>query len=183
AGIDAVAVVGAVHALERAVDLADQLAVTVAGTQFQRVLGLARRTLGLVADVTHFVLEVLDGLLGFLDQVRAPLQQALAEVLELQRAHVLLVGTRAIAVGHDRAAGDLVGLVLHDLVPGPGRRRGRPGHHGHGDLADRTRRERRARRRLRRFLPRRLRRCRALGGRSRLLDLLRDRRGLGDGLD
>src|SRR3546814_5078453 len=76
--------------LERAVDLADQLAVAVAGAQFQRVLGFAGGAFGLVANVAHFVLEVLDGLLGLLDQVRAPLQQALAEVLELKCAHVLL---------------------------------------------------------------------------------------------
>src|SRR3546814_15141947 len=72
---------------------ADQLAVAVAGAQCQRVLGFAGGALGLVADVAHFVLEVLDGLLGLLDQVRAPLQQALAEVLELKCAHVLLART------------------------------------------------------------------------------------------
>src|SRR5690606_20302073 len=41
AGVHAVAVVATVDALERAVDLADQLAVAVAGAQLQRVLGLA----------------------------------------------------------------------------------------------------------------------------------------------
>src|SRR5690606_14834337 len=85
AGVDAVAVVAGLQALERAVDLADQLAVAVAGAQLQRVLGLAGGTLGFVADVAHFVLEVLDGLLGLLDQVGAPLQQPLPEVLQLQR--------------------------------------------------------------------------------------------------
>src|SRR5690606_6587536 len=75
AGVDAVAVVAGLQALERAVDLADQLAVAVARAQLQRVLGLAGGTLGFVADVAHFVLEVLDGLLGLLDQVGAPLQQ------------------------------------------------------------------------------------------------------------
>src|SRR5690606_25027844 len=78
--IHAEAVFAGIHALERAVDLSDQLAVAVTGAQFQRVLGFTGGALGLVADVAHFVLEVLDGLLGFLDQVRAPLQQALAEV-------------------------------------------------------------------------------------------------------
>src|SRR5690606_20968406 len=66
AGVDAVAVLARVHALERAVDLADQLAVTVAGAQLERVLGLAGGALGVVADVAHLVLEVLDGLLGLL---------------------------------------------------------------------------------------------------------------------
>jgi hypothetical protein len=81
-----------IHALERAVDLADQLAIAVAGAQFQRVLGFAGGALGFVADIAHFVLEVLDGLLGLLDQVGTPRQQALAEILDLQRAHVFLVG-------------------------------------------------------------------------------------------
>src|SRR5687767_11269429 len=85
AGIDAKTVITIVEALERAVDLADQLAVAVAGAQFQRVLGFASGTLGLVADIAYFVLEVLDGLLGFLDQVGTPARQALAEILELQR--------------------------------------------------------------------------------------------------
>src|SRR3546814_17685357 len=58
ARIHAEAVLAGVHALERAVDLADQLAVAVAGTQFQRVLGFAGGALGFVADVAPFVLEV-----------------------------------------------------------------------------------------------------------------------------
>src|SRR5690606_37908973 len=124
ARIDAVAVLALVHALERAVDLADQLAVAVAGAQLQRILGLARGAPGLVADVAHFVLEVLDGLLGFLDQVRAPLQQPLAEVLQHQRVHVLLVGARLVAVGHDRATA-VVGLVRDHLDLGARRGRGR----------------------------------------------------------
>src|SRR5690606_14123898 len=202
--IAAVAVLALVHALERAVDLADQLAVAVAGAQFQRVLGFAGGALGLVADVAHFVLEVLDGLLGFLDQIRTPLQQALAEVFELQRTHVLLVRAGTIILGQDRTAGGLICLVWHDLVLGLRRRRGRPGHDGNGDLAHRARRKRRTHgdRRPGGFfllLPLRSRGC--LGGRrlallrdgrlrggvllprrGRLGDLLRDGRGLGDRL-
>src|SRR5690606_4213007 len=130
AGVDAVAVLARVHPLERAVDLADQLAVAVAGAQFQRVLGFTGGALGLVADVAHFVLEVLDGLLGFLDQVRAPLQQALAEVLELQRAHVFLAGAGPVTLRQDRATGRFVDLVRHHLVLGLRSRRRRPGHDG-----------------------------------------------------
>src|SRR5690606_32697623 len=103
AGIDAEAVITRVDTLERAVDLADQLAVAVAGPQFQRVLGLAGGALGLVANVTNLFLQVLDRLLGFFDQVRTPLHQPLAEVLQLQRAHVFLVRTRPITIGHDHA--------------------------------------------------------------------------------
>src|SRR3546814_19123533 len=46
ARIHAEAVLAGVHALERAVDLADQLAVAVAGTQFQRVLRSEERRVG-----------------------------------------------------------------------------------------------------------------------------------------
>ena len=49
AGIDAIAVLAILDATQRLVDLRDQLAVAVAGAQFQRVLGLAGGTLGLVA--------------------------------------------------------------------------------------------------------------------------------------
>src|SRR5690606_20914298 len=120
----------------------DQLAVAVAGTQLQRVLGLAGGAFGFVADVAHFVLEVLDGLLGFLDQVRAPLQQALAEVLGHQRTHVLLFRARPVTLGHDRAT-VLVGLVRDDLDLGTRRGRGRRGDARDRDLADRTRLARR----------------------------------------
>src|SRR5690606_7423892 len=65
----------------------------------------------------------------------APLHQALAEVLELERAHVLLFRIRAIAIGEDGAASGLVGLVLHGLVLAP-RGGGRwPGGNRHGNLA------------------------------------------------
>src|SRR5690606_113884 len=138
AGVHAVAVVAGLQALERAVDLADELAVAVAGAQFQRILGLAGRAFVFVADVAHSLAPVLDGLLGFLDQVGAPVLQALAEVLLLQRAHVLLVRRGLVAGRQDRAAGRLVGLVLDHLVLAARRRGGRACGYGNGDLADRA---------------------------------------------
>src|SRR5690606_23371604 len=177
ARIDAVAVLALVHALERAVDLADQLAVAVAGAQFQRVLGLARGALGLVADVAHFVLEVLDGLLGFLVHVRAPLQPRLAEVLQPQRVHALLAGARLVAVGHAPATA-VVGLVRDHLGLGARRGRGRRCDPRDRDLADRACARCGARRRLDTGLLGRTRRGlgdRALRGLGRG-GLLRDRR-------
>src|ERR1700741_1028890 len=56
ARVDAVAVTAVLDALERAVDLVDQLAITVARTQFQRVLGFAGGALGFVADVAYLFL-------------------------------------------------------------------------------------------------------------------------------
>src|SRR5690606_12160431 len=105
AGVHAVAVVAGVDPLERAVDLADQLAVAVAVVPSVPLLCLAWGALGLVTEVAHFVLEVLDGRLVLLDQVLAPLHELLAEVLELQRAHVLLFRVRTVALGQDRTAG------------------------------------------------------------------------------
>src|SRR5690606_4409813 len=183
ARIHAVAVLALVDALERAVDLADQLAVAVAGAQLQRVLGLAGRALGFVADVADFVLEVLDRLLGFLDQVGTPLQQPLAEVLQHERIHVLLVGAGLVTLRDDRAA-VLVGLVRHDLDLGLRRRRRRRGDAGHGDLAHRARTRRRGAGPGGRGLDRRLARGArgGLGDRARRLGRLRGRglhRGLG----
>src|SRR5215510_129223 len=59
-GLLAVAVTAFLDALQRLVDLRDQLAVAVARAKLERVLGLARRALGLVADVTHFVAKAFD---------------------------------------------------------------------------------------------------------------------------
>src|SRR5688572_3534779 len=138
AGVDAEAVFAGIQALERAVDLADQLAVAVARAQFQRVLGLARRTFGFIADVAHFVLEVLDRLLGFLDEVTTPAQQALAEVLHLQRAHVFLFRRRLVALRNDGATRRFICIVRHDFHLSPrcwcGRLRG----HGHCNFARRA---------------------------------------------
>src|SRR6185503_9957802 len=54
-------------ALERLVDLADQLAVAIARAQFEGVLGFARGAFGFVADIAHFIAQVVDRLLGFFD--------------------------------------------------------------------------------------------------------------------
>src|SRR5215470_16154147 len=96
-GLLAEAVAAFLDALERLVDLRDQLAVTVARAQLERVLGFARRAFGLVADVAHFVAQVVDRLLGLLDQVLAPLLQLGAEVGKVARAHVFLFRRRVIA--------------------------------------------------------------------------------------
>src|SRR3546814_17508794 len=72
ARIHAEAVLAGIHALERAVDLADQLDVAVSGAQFQRVLGFAGGAFCLGANVAHFVLEVPPVLLGLLTKFRAP---------------------------------------------------------------------------------------------------------------
>src|SRR5690606_19951039 len=152
ARVDAIAVIALVDATDDALDLVDQLAVAVAGAQFQRVLGFAAGTLGLVADVANFVLEVLDGLARLVDQFLAAREQLLPEVLQLQRVHVFLVRTGLVACGQDRTAGLGVGLVGDDLELRLHRGRRGLGGHRNGDLAlhARGRRPGRGRRRRRR---------------------------------
>ena len=95
--------------LERLVDLSDQLAIAVARTQFQRVLGLPRRALGLVADVAHFIAQVLDGLLRLLDQILPPQQQLATEVLEVLGRHVFLVAAARTVAGRQVDLGHITG--------------------------------------------------------------------------
>src|SRR5689334_19853387 len=71
-GLFAETVAAFFDALERLVDLADQLAIAVARAQLERIFGLARRTLRFIADVAHFVAQIVDGLFRFLDQILAP---------------------------------------------------------------------------------------------------------------
>jgi hypothetical protein len=78
------AVAAFLDAFERLVDLGNQLAIAVARAQLEGVLSLARGALGFVADVAYFIAQVVDRLLGFLDQV-LPLLQLGAKVGELAR--------------------------------------------------------------------------------------------------
>ena len=94
-----------VELAERLVNLAEQFALTIAGAQFEAVLGLAGRALGFIADVTHLVLQVADGLTRLFDQLLAPVQQFLAEILELLRAHVLLAFLWLVTLGQYHAVG------------------------------------------------------------------------------
>src|SRR5690606_24343978 len=142
ARIHAVAIITGFQALERAVDLADQLAIAITRTQFQRVLGFTGRTLGLIADIAYFLAQVLDGLLGLFDQIGAPLLQPLAEILLLQRIHIFLIGRRLVALRQDRATGGFVDLVFHHLVLAARSRCVRTRGDRHGDFPDRTDRSR-----------------------------------------
>src|SRR5690606_14793520 len=58
-GFLAEAVTTFLDALERLVDLRDELAIAVTRAQFQGVFGFPRGALGLVADIAHFVAQVL----------------------------------------------------------------------------------------------------------------------------
>ena len=113
-GLLAEAVASFLDALERLVDLGDQLAIAIARAQLERILGLARGALRLVADIAHFIAQVVDRLLGLLDQVFAPLLQLGAEVGELTRAHVFLTLRRVVTgrqIDDDRARQSVATVV------------------------------------------------------------------------
>ena len=76
--------VGAVlDAPERGVDLGDQLALAIAGAQLERPIGLHRGAIGDVGLEQALFLEVVQGLGQLLQELIAPAQQLLAEILAL----------------------------------------------------------------------------------------------------
>jgi hypothetical protein len=58
----AIAVFATLDPPQRRVDLGDQLALAVAGAQFQRAVGLFAGAVGQIGDVAGAVLQVVDGL-------------------------------------------------------------------------------------------------------------------------
>src|SRR4029077_16323686 len=64
-----------------------QLAEPVACAQFERAVGLGRRTIGEIGLRQALFLHVLQRLIGLLDELALPLQKLLPEVLLLHRVH------------------------------------------------------------------------------------------------
>src|SRR5579871_1167854 len=83
----AVAVGPVFDALQRRIDLGDELALAVAGAQFYGAVGLRGRTVGQIGMILVIVLKMLQRLLGFLEDVFAPSQQLEPEILALAFAH------------------------------------------------------------------------------------------------
>src|SRR6185437_3982207 len=77
-GFLAVAVAAFLDPSQRLVDLGNQLAVAITRAQLQRVLRLAGGALGIVADIAHFLAQVLHRLPRFLDQLVTPVAQLVA---------------------------------------------------------------------------------------------------------
>src|ERR1700681_1447868 len=69
AGLLAIAVGVVLDPLQRRVDLGDQLALAVAGAQLDGAVGLRGSPVGEIGMVLVLVLEVLERLLGFLQDV------------------------------------------------------------------------------------------------------------------
>src|SRR4051794_29738413 len=87
AGI-AVAVVFLIDPFDRLVDLLDQLAFAVAGAQLDAELFLLRRAISRIRKIRRFVLHVMYGAIDLFHQLLAPLQQNVAEMVELLGVHV-----------------------------------------------------------------------------------------------
>ena len=75
AGFLAIAVGAVVEAMERGLDLGDQLALAVAGPELDRPVGLGRRAVGEIRVVLVFVLQVLERVPRFLQDVFLPGEQ------------------------------------------------------------------------------------------------------------
>src|SRR6185312_2175426 len=99
AGFFAIAVAAVVDAGQSLVDLGDQLALAVARAQLDRAVGLGRGAVGEVGMVLVLFLKMLEGLLGFLQDVLAPGQQFRAKVFALALIHERLLVGGPIALG------------------------------------------------------------------------------------
>ena len=87
AGHFAVAVFAFVDAAQRRVDLGDQLALAVAGTQFQRPVGFLGSAVGDVGDVAGVFLKTFDGVAAVEQQFILPGQKFASEVFGLTLVH------------------------------------------------------------------------------------------------
>jgi hypothetical protein len=87
AGLFAVAVGSVVDALDRRIDLRNQLALAIARPQFDRPVGLRRGAVGQVRVVLILVLQIFQGLLGLLQDVFLPVEQLLSEIVPLALVH------------------------------------------------------------------------------------------------
>src|SRR5580658_5009314 len=87
AGLLAIAVGAVLDARQRCVDLGDQLALPVAGAQLDGPIGLRGSAVGEVGMILALILEMLQRLLGLLEDVLAPIEQLQAEILPLALVH------------------------------------------------------------------------------------------------
>jgi hypothetical protein len=87
AGLLAIAVGVVIDALQRRVDLGDQLALAVASAQFDGAVGLGRCAIGKVRMIDVLFLQRLQGELRFLENLVLPRQQFRAEIFALAVVH------------------------------------------------------------------------------------------------
>src|SRR5580693_3167231 len=96
AGFLAITIGAVFYALQRSIDLGNQLALAVTGPQFNCPIGLRRRPVGKIGMILALVLKMLQRLLGFLEDILAPVEQLQAEILPLPLVHERLFVGRSI---------------------------------------------------------------------------------------
>src|SRR3954447_25841558 len=96
AGILAIAVGVVLDTLERGVDLGDQLALAVAGAEFDSTVGFGRSPIGEIGVVHILLLQGLQGELGLFEDLILPGEELQAEVLLLPIVHERLFFGRSV---------------------------------------------------------------------------------------
>src|SRR5580692_7387795 len=104
AGLLAIAVGAVFDTRQRCVNLGDQLALPVASTQLDGPVGLRGGAVGEVGMVLALVLEMLQRLLGLLEDVLAPVEQLQPEILPLALVHERLFVGGAVKPLHRQHA-------------------------------------------------------------------------------
>src|SRR5580698_9293412 len=87
AGFLAIAISAVFDTRQRGVDLANQLALTVTGSEFDRPIGLRGCTVGDIRVILVLILKMLKGFLRFLKDVVTPVEQFDTKVFPLAFAH------------------------------------------------------------------------------------------------
>ena len=87
AGLLAIAVGPLFDPAQRIVDLGDQLALPIAGPQLQRAIGFQGRTIRQIGLVGAGLLEMMNGVVGFLEDLGTPGKQLVAKILLHRSIH------------------------------------------------------------------------------------------------
>src|SRR5215469_10577953 len=94
----AIAVGVVLDALQRGVDLGDQLALAVAGAKLDGAVGLGRRPIGEIGVVHILLLQGLQGELRFLEDLVLPVQELDAKIFALTLIHERLFFGRSVVL-------------------------------------------------------------------------------------
>src|SRR6516162_8121918 len=87
AGFLAITVSTVLDTLQRSIDFGDQFALPVTGAQLNRAVGLRGCAVGKVRVILAFVVQVLEGLFGLLEDVLPPIEQLQPEIVPLALVH------------------------------------------------------------------------------------------------
>src|SRR5690606_26748795 len=100
-------------AAERRVDLGHDLALAVAGAQFDRAIGFLACAIGEIGQIARSLLHVFDGAAAFGEDGGLPGKELAPEVLPLARVHERLIFRWTIIVRYRRFSLRETGFGLH----------------------------------------------------------------------